>query len=239
MIYMKPNYFFTVIKKLTPDMLIKLFLLINIISTQALAYTQEQERWLNAEDDNDVSHVNEGQLVFIEPPSDKNPLHSINQLTIDKNSIDNGWVKLQQCYKHLGILEQVEITYKYQFMKRLTLVSKNNIGKARIKKQSIELSNVKKDSELCISADVRIFYQNPDRSFSLINGPFHRRFLDGYYPYHLTLKINYPEDLLFFKNSIPKPQKGFLIQRKASQILFDTYFEGILNTEMRFILKNN
>jgi len=239
MIYKKLNYFFTVIKKPTLDMLIKIFLLINIISAQALAYTPEQERWLNAEDDNDVSHVNEGQLVFIPPPSDKKPLHSINQLTIDKNSIDNGWVKLQQCYKHLGILEQAEISYKYRFMKQLTLISKKNIDKASVKKQSIELSNIKKNAELCISADVRIFYQNPDLSFSLINGPFHRRFLDGYYPYHVTLKINYPEQLLLFKNSIPKQQKDFSIQRKTNQIIVDTYFEGILNTEMRFMLKNN
>jgi len=239
MVYKKTNYFLTMKKKPTPCMFFRLFFLINIIATQTFAYTQEQERWLNSEDNDDVSHVNEGQLVFIVPPSDKTPLHSINHLVIDKNSIDNGWVKLQQCYKHLGILEQVEITYKYRFMKRLTLISKKHIDHARVKKQSIELHNVKKNAELCISADVRIFYQNPDHSFSLINGPFHRRFLDGYYPYHLTLKIDYPEQLLLFNNSTPKQQQGFSIQRKNNQLLIDTYFEGILNTEMRFILINN
>jgi len=239
MIYKKQIYFFTVIKKPTLNMFIRLFFLISIISTQTFAYTQEQERWLNEEDDSDVSHVNEGQLTFILPPSDKPPLHSVNHLTIDQNSIDNGWVKLQQCYKHLGVLDQVEITYKYRFMKQLSLVSKKHIGNARVTKQSIELSNVKKNAELCISADVRIFYQNPDLSFSLINGPFHRRFLDGYYPYRLTLKINYPEHLLLFNNSTPKQQKGFVIQKNNNQILIDTYFEGILNTEMHFILKNN
>ena len=203
----------------------------------ANAFTTEEERWLNSDDETDVSEVNEGQLVFINKPTNKKILHSINKLTITKKSIEDGWVKLLQCYRNLDQLNQVEITYKYRFIKNLTIISTTNIESARIVKQNIELTNIKNNSELCVSADVRIFYQNEDLSFSLVNGPYHRRFLDGFYPYHVSLHISYPESLLSFVSSTPKEQKGFSIVRKNNELVIDSYFEGILNTEVRFELR--
>ena len=72
---------------------------------------------------------------------------------------------------------------------------------------------------------------------SLINGPYHRRFLDGFYPYHVSLNIHYPYSLLLFQDSTPEQQNGFSVIQETNKIIIDTYFEGILNTEIRFKLK--
>jgi len=206
------------------------------LSFDSNGFTAEEEKWLNADDDTDTSSVNEGRLTFISKPENKKILHSTNKITITQNSIDNGWVGLHQCYRYLDKLEQLEITYKYRFMKNLSIVSRNNIRSAKIVKQNIELKNIKDDAELCVTADVRIFYQNKDLSFSLVNGPYHRRFLDGFYPYHVTLDIRYPSDKLLFVDSKPDKQKGFVVNQFDNRLEIDTYFEGILNTEIRFKL---
>lgn len=212
------------------------FLILLFISLNVSAFTDAEERWLNAIDETDTIEKNEAKLKFIKPPLNKNTLYSTNTLTISQKSIDDGWVDLHQCYRYLDKLPEVDITYYYRSIKNLRLISKKNIQSAILKEQSITLKNIKHNAEICISAEVRIFYQNPDLSFSLVNGPYHRRFLDGFYPYHVTLHISYPEGLLSFVSSKPKQQEGFSIVRKSNELLIDTYFEGILNTEIKFVL---
>lgn len=210
-----------------------LLLLLNTFTVQVVAFTDEEERWLNSVDEEKAENVNEGQLNFLQS-TDKNVLHSINTLTITRHSIDTGWVSLHQCYRHLDQLPEVEITYQYRFIRHLKLVSKNNIDKAELHDQSITLSNINENAEICVSAEVRIFYQNPDQTFSLVNGPYHRKFLDGYYPYHVTLKIHYPVKQLAFISSLPVAQPGFSVVNNNSTLIVDTLFEGILNTEIIF-----
>ena len=212
-------------------------ILLTLYLSPAYSFTAEEEKWLNSEDDIDTSHINEGKLEFLKASENQNVLHSINNLTIKKSSIDDGWVNLQQCYQHLDAIKSTAISYKYRFMKNLKLISYRNIDNVTIHDQSIELTNIKNNSEICIEAEVRIFYQNPDLSFSLINGPFHRRFLDGFYPYHVTLDITYPDDSLSFTKSTPKQSSLFSIERKKGKLLINTYFEGMLNTEIRFLIK--
>jgi len=93
---------------------------------------------------------------------------------------------------------------------------------------------VQKAAELCTSAMVRIFYLNPDGSYSLINGPFHRKFLDGYFPYHLTLEVVYPASRLNVNYTIPVEQPGFSVKQDAGKLVLDGIFEGILNVEIVF-----
>lgn len=210
------------------------FLILFFISINAFAFTDEEERWLNAIDDAVITEKNEAKLKFIKPPLNSQPLHSTNKLIISHKSINDGWVDLHQCYRHLDKLPEVDITYYYRSIKNLTLISKKNIDSAIIKDQSITLKNIKDNAEICVSAEVRIFYQNPDQSFSLANGPYHRRFLDGFYPFHVSLNIQYPDQLLSFQKTYPKPTQNFSVTNINNKLLIETYFEGILNIEVRF-----
>lgn len=194
----------------------------------------ELEQWLNDDSDLKTAEVNEGKLEFLASPPAKAVLHSINELRINQNSIDNGWVKLRQCYQHLDPFPTTEVVYHYKQIRNLELDGYTKIGTARVQGQSIQLEDVEKGAELCIRAEVRIFYQNTDGSFSLVNGPFHRRFLDGYYPYHVTLKINYPARQLEFIRTQPVAQLGFIVEKTRDLVTIDSYFEGILITEIHF-----
>ena len=63
----------------------------------------ELEEWFNDESESKIDQVNEGQIHFIKAPN-KKVLHSDNRLQITQQSIDDGWVKLHQCYRHLRCL---------------------------------------------------------------------------------------------------------------------------------------
>jgi hypothetical protein len=213
--------------------LILLFLSFHICADEGMT-PDEQEKWFNEDDSFSPAQINEGELKFLTKPPKKPVLHSLNVLTVSQDSIENGWVLLEQCYKHLDPVPDTAVVYRYKSMRGLRVTSKRNIETALVKGQSVQLSNITHNAELCIKAEVRIFYKNPNGTFSLVNGPFHRKFLDGYYPYHVTLKINYPSSLLKLIKTSPEAQAGFKIKESNNVIFIDSYFEGILNTEIIF-----
>ena len=194
----------------------------------------EQEKWFNEDDSFSPDQISEGELKFLLESPRKPVLHSLNVLTISQDSIENGWVLLEQCYKHLDPVPDAEVVYRYKSMRDLRVTSKRNIETVLVKGQSVQLTNITSKAELCVKAEVRIFYKNPNGTFSLINGPFHRKFLDGYYPFHVTLKINYPSSLLKIVQTKPEVQAGFNIKKSDNVILVDSFFEGMLNTEIIF-----
>jgi len=214
-------------------LLLLLILSINLYANERMT-PEEQEKWFNEDDSFSTEQVNEGELKFLLKAPEKPVLHSINIITISQKSINDGWVNLEQCYKNLDPVAETEIVYRYKKMRNLRVTSKHNIESVRVEGQSVQLKNITNNAGLCVKADVRIFYKNPNGSFSLVNGPFHHKFLDGYYPYHVTLKINYPSSLLKLINTKPEIQAGFTLNKSENVILIDTYFEGILNTEITF-----
>ena len=199
--------------------------------------SEQLDSWFEREESNATEMVSEGELRFLPERPGKPVLHSINRLMVSEESLDDGWVGLIQCYENLDPVAESEVVYRYKAMRELKIDKSKNIGAAEIKGQSIQLKQVQKEAELCISAMVRIFYLNPDGSYSLINGPFHRRFLDGYFPYHLTLEVVYPPSKLEVKYTIPVEQSGFSVKQDAGKLVFDVVFEGILNIEIVFQAK--
>jgi hypothetical protein len=213
--------------------LVLLFTLASSLSADEVMTPEQLEKWFNSDDEASTEQVSEGALQFISAP-EKPVLHSMNTLTIDENSIDNGWVGLAHCYRHLDAVPVAEVVYRYRQMRGLRITATHNIGSAQVQGQSVQLKDVLRDAELCIMAEVRIFYQNPDQTYSLVNGPFHRRFLDGYYPYHVTLNIHYPGKRLTLEKTTPAAQTGFEIKQAANSLVIDSHFEGALNTEIIF-----
>jgi len=194
----------------------------------------EQEKWFNEDESFSPNQISLGELRFLPEPPNKPVLHSLNVLTINQNSIESGWVSLEQCYKHLDPVPDAEVVYRYKSMRDLSVTSKRNIETVLVKGQSVQLTNLTRNAELCVKAEVRIFYKNTDGTFSLFNGPYHRKFLDGYYPFHLTLKIDYPSSLLKLVQTKPEAQAGFMVEQSGGFIVIDSYFEGMLNTEIIF-----
>ena len=217
------------------------FMLLCCLSCITSVYANEEQSrsepdwWLEQEELTATDSVSEGKLRFLLEPPAKPILHSLNSLTVFASSLADGWISLSQCYKNLDPVADAEIVYRYKAMRELKIVKYRNIDKARIEGQSIQLKNVRKQAELCVTASVRILYQNLDGSYSLVNGPFHRKFLDGYYLYHLTLEVIYPASKLKLKQIVPAEQPGFAVERQSGKLRVESVFEGILNVEIVFL----
>lgn len=198
---------------------------------------EDLEKWFNSDDELPTDKINEGTLKFINNSPTKGVFHSTINISIDQNSIEQGWTSLSQCYSNLDPISLTAIVYRKIHIKDIEILSTKNIQKAKISGHKVILNEVSENAEICIKLSSRNFYQNEDKSFSLVNGPYHRRFFDGYFPYHLTLNIQYTPNLNYHY-SIPKKQNGFNVTQNLHALKVNTLFEGKLKTEFRFNLIN-
>ena len=67
------------------------------------------------------------------------------------------------------------------------------------------------------------------------NGPYMRRFLDGYYPMRVTVEVRYQCGRLELAGLSPPRQEGFFVNQTPCGVAFDAWFEGKLRTELRFV----
>jgi len=178
--------------------------------------------------------VNEGSLHFLETAPTKPVHHHQNQIVIDRDSLDSGWVSLTQCHDHLDAVPLAQITFREGFIRNLKVDSAVRIEEAWIEGASVQLRNVEPGAKLCLSAQTRAFRDTGNGYYNLTNGPYMRKFLDGYYPMQVTLEIRYPAELLNLIDVTPPAQPGFALVERPGFIRVDTLFEGELQTLIQF-----
>ncbi|MEJ2307983.1 MAG: hypothetical protein P8Z78_01545 [Gammaproteobacteria bacterium] len=188
------------------------------------------EAWFEA----DEAVVNTGDLHFLPRPVDSSVLHSLSRIEISPESLGSGWVSLRQCYYNLDRVPRVEVVYNYNEMRDLAVIGTRGIGKAEVKGQGVELEDVSKKASICVAARIRNFYAQPDGGYVLKNGPYMRRFLDGYFPFRVSLEVIYPQELLRFDSIAPAAQQGFSVETGSGRLAFDAWFEGRLETRIGF-----
>jgi hypothetical protein len=216
----------------TPLTLLLVFLLVWCVPAVAASNSEEDEWALEEESTDDV---NEGELRFLESAPDPDVLHAESRIRITPASLESGWVDLLQCYRNLDAVSKVELVFDYREMRGLAVVAKRGVGKAEVSGQSVQLEDVSKQASLCIEAQVRNLYRQADGSYVLRNGPWMRKFLDGYYPFRVSLTVNYPQELVRFVRISPQVQPGFRIESTPGVIAFDAWFEGQLRTGIHFL----
>jgi hypothetical protein len=181
-----------------------------------------------------INEVNEGELQFLTHPPGTPVHHHQNHIIITAESMITGWIQLRQCHYHLDPVPRAQVVYNASHTQNLRIVSQSGIDKAWVEGSTVQLSGIQQLATLCIEAETRAFWPDDQGGFILKNGPYMRRFLDGYYPMHVSLTIQYPGQLLRFHSSRPAPQPGFQIHEKEDQLDIDTWFAGRLFTEIRF-----
>ena len=201
----------------------------------AAAQTEVDESWPHEESDRDVSQVNEGQLRFIAPPEEQAVLHSDTQLWLTPASLQNGWVEMRQCYRNLDAVGKTEVVYAYREMRELEVLRAENIARYRVKPRGVELEDVKKGALLCLQARVRILQRLSNNIYGMRHGPYHRKFLDGYYPYHLSLTVSYPGESIRLHRIEPEAQHGFDVKDAPASLAIETWFEGELRIDLQFV----
>lgn len=181
-----------------------------------------------------TDQVNEGQLRFLAEPPERAVHHHHNVLTIDAGSLEDGWVAMRQCHRNLDAVPRAQIVFRPGHIRNLAVTESEAIGNAWVEESSVQLEQVRPGARLCLDAESLVLRVNEDGSVSVRNGPFMRRFLDGYYPMQVSMDVSYPCDDLALETVSPTAQEGFEVSRDGCQVELDAWFEGELYTEIRF-----
>lgn len=194
----------------------------------------ELEAWLNDDSETTQKNMHEDKPIFLDENQTEKILHSKNLVIITKESIDTGWVTIEQCHYNLDEIMETQIVYQYKSMRNLKILSTSNIENAWVEKNSVLLNNTKDDASICISVDAKIFYQKPNKTFTLVSGPYHRKVLDSYLPIHVSYAVKYPAKYLQYIGIKPDLKDKLRLLLQQGKVAVDTYFKGKLKIEMKF-----
>jgi hypothetical protein len=176
--------------------------------------------------------VNEGALAFLAAPPSEAVHHHVNRIAITAESLATGWVGMDQCHHHIDPVPRAEIVYTEGRIRKLEIVSVEGIGSARVESHSVQLEDIERNATLCIRAET-LGLAAEHGGYVLRNGPFMRRFLDGFYPMHVTLDVRYPEQLELVDH-FPSAPAGVETRYGHDRVTLDVWFEGILETRFFF-----
>lgn len=185
-----------------------------------------------------TSQVNDGELRFLVPGADTPTLdhpvhHHQNRLTITRASLESGWVRLEQCHSHLDPVPSSQIVFREGGVRALRLTRSENIERAWVAGHSVQMQNVAPAARLCLEAETRALSGDAQAGYRLNNGPFMRRFLDGYYPMRVSQEVILSTPLRFLDID-PAPQPGFRVEISPDRVRYEATFEGELRTTLRF-----
>jgi hypothetical protein len=182
-----------------------------------------------------IAAVNEGTLHFLVDPPDKPVHHHHNEIQITEASLHDGWVVLEQCHRHLDAVPAAQIVFNARRTGAIEVLEHTNIEDVRVEGPTVQLEGIGKEAVLCLRIKTQALEQfgDPPR-YRLRNGPFMRRFLDGYYPMRVSMTIRYPVSMLKAVEHTPEQQPGLQIRQTPGVIDLDTWFEGRLVTEFTF-----
>ncbi|MCU0810753.1 MAG: hypothetical protein MUE59_06910 [Thiobacillaceae bacterium] len=178
--------------------------------------------------------VNEGTLNFLAAPPATPFHHHQNRILITPESLASGWVRLDQCHDSLDKVGRAQITFREGFIRDLKVVSSEHIESAWVEGPSVQLRNVATGARLCLSAETRALRNGGSGFYMLHNGPYMRKFLDGYYPMRVSIDVAYPEALLALVDITPAAQPGLKVIEAPGAISVDAVFEGELRTLIQF-----
>jgi len=192
--------------------------------------SESDDSWFDDDWQEKAEAVNEGPLEILQAKPDKSVHYHLNQIRISEKSIHTGWVDVNQCHEHLDAVSALQIVFNKDRVRNIQIVSHRNIEKTWVEGSTVQLENIEHDSRLCLRAETKALSKKGSQ-FILKNGPFMRRFLDGYYPMHVRMEVEYAKSELVFVKSMPIAADVGDIK---SSISMDVWFSGQLRTEFIF-----
>lgn len=207
----------------------------------AVAVAAHGDDWQDAIDEQErlrerIAAVNEGELSFLDRQPDGEIHRHRSRMAITERSLLDGWVLLEQCHEQLDRVAAAQIVFEPERLRALQVMSFRNMDQAFAEGNTVQLRGVGADAEVCLRAESRALHPLGEGVYELQNGPFMRRFLDGYYPLRLSLRIDYPAALALV-DFAPEAQPGFEVTRAPGRIGVEALFEGQLHTRFRFVAR--
>jgi len=181
--------------------------------------------------------VNEGELRFLPGllgEAGQHLHHHSNRITVTQQSLRDGWVLLQQCHENLDPVGGLQIVFNEGRSRGLEITTKRAIAEAWVEGVSVQLRDIAEDSRICLQLQSRALSTDGTGGYVLQNGPYMRRFLDGYYPMRVSQHIVYPRGLEVGR-ILPDPQAGMRVTTAPGAIDVETVFEGRLITRFEFL----
>ncbi|HER20056.1 MAG: hypothetical protein JXJ30_06850 [Halothiobacillaceae bacterium] len=198
---------------------------------QAEERAREEQRLLEK-----ARQVNEGELEFLgsEPDPDGARMHK--RLRLDRESLETGWAEMHQCHDNLDPAPAVQIVFNPERTRNIRITSREGVGMAKVDGPSVQMREIERGARLCVNARVLAIEPHPTAAgYQVENGPFMRRFLDGYYPMHVRLALDWPAGLLAFADSTPPAQPGLSIETRPDGLRLDAHFEGRLVSRLHLL----
>jgi len=194
----------------------------------------EKEAWFNDDAEFLIEAVNEGKLTFL-GHSEKAALHrSVNHIKILSTSTKDGWVEMAQCHSGLDAVPLAQLIFPEYIIRQLIVTKKKGIGEATVEGNSVQMVDLSRGASLCITMQINALHNKSKGKYVLNNGPYQRRFLDGYYPMSIELRIDYSESDIKPVAIYPEAQPGMNINDSKSELKINASFEGVLRTKVRF-----
>ena len=184
-----------------------------------------------------LAEVSEGELSLLARAPDRPAHHHRNKISITAQSLRDGWVGLEQCHSQLDAVAETQIVYLPQRIRNIRILSAENIDAHRVEGPTVQLQGIGHDARLCLRAESQALHRLDADHYRLKNGPYMRRFLDGYYPMRVSLEISYPENRLSLQGFRPPPGGAGRFEQRTGHLLWDSWFKGRLFTEFDFILQ--
>lgn len=216
-----------------------IILLFMILSSSTLArdLTEEElERWFEGDEQalpyQDFS--SDSELTFLQPNTKKRTPYSSTQLDVSEESLQHGWVFLEQCHDNLDPVPVAEVVYRFRAMRNLQVTYANDIASAIVEGQSVQLREVGQAARLCVKAEVQILQSRDSGGYFIFYGPFKRKFLDSYFPMHVILHINFPQNSLDFEKILPPAIDSYSVILQEGSLTADAWFSGELRFEVYF-----
>ena len=219
--------------RVEPFLLLAIVLSLPLAAGSAELSQKELDDWFNAPSQS-TAGVNEGNLVFLTQRPAKAVHHHHNTLTLNRASLTDGWASLEQCHENIDQVPRAQIMFNLSKIKNLKIISYSNIERAWVEGPSVQLQNVGAGARLCVGAKSRALTKTGTNTYTLKNGPFMRKFLDGYYPMHVSMTVKLANNDLRLEKVLPQEQPGFAVRKSPNEVNIDAWFEGRLQTEMQF-----
>ena len=211
---------------------------VSVLSASTEHLDQDWPAWINAEesDRQRIASVNEGELVFLHEPPLSPVHHHRSRIVITRQSLADGWVLMEQCHERLDRVAEAQIVFNQGRTRALEILSFHNMDAAFVESSTIQLRGIRDASKVCARLQTRALHTLGMQIFELQNGPFMRRFLDGYYPLQLSIQVEYPDDLELVDYA-PDNQPGYALNSTPGLVSVEALFEGELRTRFRFMAK--
>lgn len=184
--------------------------------------------------DFDVLDINEGELRFLTEVPAKLPHLQSTHVIVSEESLKTGWLRVRQCHYHLAPVNAMQVLFRDGRVRDIRILQVENIERAWVEGPSVQLTNVGKDAVLCIESENRSLERNgADGTYAWTGGPYLRRFLDGYFPMHVKVAIDYPADAIQVQSIEPAPLRLRAVT-VPGHVRMDALFEGRLVITVQF-----